>query len=307
MKQSYRKLPFTLTLILLLVCISTDAQTGNTDIKNGPSSGYIEFMPGNMPLIISIPHGGYLIPEEIPDRPCINCAKNQDIYTLEIGLGIRTAIYKQTGFYPFIVINHLHRTRLDPNRNVEEAASGNELAEGAWKEFHWLIDSAIAEVEREFGKGLYIDLHGHRHDIKRIELGYLLSGEELQLEDELLNHETFAGYSSIRNLAKDNLKGLSFTDLLRGDFSLGSIMEELGYSAVPSATTPFPRSNEPFFSGGYNTMVHGSSGGGKVDGIQIELDLELRSDLNKRADLENDLAEALVEFLKIHYFNDIVR
>lgn len=302
-----RALPYTLALILFLGSIPLGAQSGKSSSKYDAATGYIEFIHGNMPLIISIPHGGYMMPEEIPERPCTNCAKNQDIYTLEIGLGIRSAIYKQTGFYPYLIINHLHRTRLDPNRNVEEAASGNELAEGAWKEFHRLIDSAVAVVEREFGKGLYIDLHGHRHEIRRIELGYLLGGEELQLEDELLNHETFAGYSSISNLAKENLNDLSFTDLLRGKLSLGSILEDLGYPAVPSAATPFPKSKEPFFSGGYNTMLHGSSGGGKIDGIQIELDIELRSDMDRRADLENDLAEAIVRYLKTHYFIEIIR
>ena len=29
---------------------------------------YIEYHPGNIPIILSVPHGGWLIPDEIPDR-----------------------------------------------------------------------------------------------------------------------------------------------------------------------------------------------------------------------------------------------
>jgi hypothetical protein len=195
---------------------------------------YIEYLPGDMPLIISIPHGGYLMPDEIPERPCTNCAKNQDVYTLEIGLDLRQKIYDITGHYPYVIINHLHRTRLDPNRNIEEAASGHPLAEIAWAEFHKLIDSASGEVERSFEKGLYIDLHGHRHSIKRTELGYLLSSDELQLEDDFLNFETFTEYSSVRSLAEGMKDSISFAQLIRGPESLGSLMDKKGYQTVPS-------------------------------------------------------------------------
>ena len=263
---------------------------------------YIEVLPGNMPLVISIPHGGYLLPDEIPERPCTDCAKHSDIFTIEIGLAIRKAIFKKTGFYPYVIINNLHRTRLDPNRNVSEAADGNKNAEIAWTAFQSSIDSANSQVKKRFGKGLYIDLHGHRHDIKRTELGYLLSSEELQMEDELLNSEAFIEYSSIRHLITTNEFKRSYADLVRGKFSLGSLLESKGYPCVPSPAHPFPKSDEPYFSGGYNTTRHGSSTGGSMDGIQIELDEMLRSDPKKRDQLAVDLASVLVDYLKIYYF-----
>jgi hypothetical protein len=273
-----------------------------SEITVNDNHQYVEYLPGDMPLILSIPHGGYLIPEEIPERPCINCAKNQDIYTLEIGLDLRQMIYKITGHYPYVIINHLHRTRLDPNRNIEEAASGHPLAEIAWAEFHKLIDSASNEVERRFGKGLYIDLHGHRHAIKRTELGYLLSSDELQLEDDFLNFDTFTEFSSIRSLAEGMKDSVSFTQLIRGPKSLGSLLEERGYPTVPSEKIHSPEPDEPYFSGGFNTMQHGSSSGGRIDGIQIELDIDLRSDEKIRNRFASDLAEILIQFLDIYYF-----
>ena len=34
---------------------------------------------------------------------------------------------------PFLVINHLHRKKLDANREVNEAAQGNQIAINAWQ------------------------------------------------------------------------------------------------------------------------------------------------------------------------------
>jgi len=293
------------SLLLLLFTTSVLAlELPDAGLQEEDPGSYITFLPGNMPLIISIPHGGYLMPDEIPERPCVNCAKNQDIFTIEIGLGIRDAIHRMTGHYPYVIINNLHRTRLDPNRNIEEAADGNKEAGKAWHRFQGYIDSASALVTAEFEKGLFIDLHGHRHKIRRTELGYLLSAEELQFDDEMLDLGTFTEYSSIRNLAGSNPGAFSFSELVRGPLSLGSMLCDLGYTAVPSSDIPSPAPGEPFFSGGYNTTHHGSSTGGTIDGIQIELDLDLRSDLSRRDKLIEDLSKVLLDFLRTHYFPD---
>ena len=295
---------FTIPVLFLIMSPFIFAQDSIPGIILKGTNDYVEFFSGNMPLVISIPHGGYMLPDEIPERPCVDCAKHQDTFTIEIGLALREALFKKTGFYPFVIINNLHRTRLDPNRNITEAAEGNKFAEIAWNQFQNFIDSATADVQRKFGKGLYIDLHGHRHVIKRIELGYLLSSEELQLDDDLLNSGLFEEYSSIRNLIKDNINSLSYSELVRGKYSLGNILENEGYQCVPSPEHPFPKPLEPYFSGGYNTTRHGSASKGTIDGIQIELDEAIRSDAMRREKFANDLAFALVKYLKINYFPD---
>ncbi len=304
-KSSHKNtINYVLLLFISASVLSLAAQEIPTACAPGGTNDYITYLPGNMPLVISIPHGGYMMPDDVPERPCVNCAKNQDIYTLEIGLGIRNEIYQTTGHYPFVIINNLHRTRLDPNRNIAEAAAGDKNAELAWHQFQEYIDSAAAEVQNRYGKGLYIDLHGHRHDIKRTELGYLISNDELQLDDELLDFDSFVDYSSIRSLVKNNLNGESISQLVRGRNSFGGLLEEMGYPAVPSPGIPFPGPGEPFFSGGYNVTRHGSSQGGTIDGIQIELDEYLRRDMSKRDKLVSDLAFIIIKFLRIHYFQD---
>jgi hypothetical protein len=295
---------YSLPAFLLIIYSVAYPQDSLQKVSLKGSGGYIEYFPGNMPLIISIPHDGSLLPDEIPERPCTNCAKNRDIYTIESGLGIRRYIFQHTGVNPYVVINNLHRTRLDPNRSLTEAAEGNKQAGIAWNEFQSFIDSAAAEVKRKFGKGLYIDLHGHRHEIKRIELGYLLSSEELQLDNELINSGAFDEFSSIRNLIGKNNRSYTYSELIRGSNSLGGLLEKKGYSAVPGPLHPAPLPGEAYFSGGYNITRHGSSSGGTIDGIQIEIDEDLRSDPGKREKLIADLASVLLEFLNINYLSE---
>lgn len=270
------------------------------------TNNYIEFIEGNMPLVISIPHDGDLRPDNIPDRNCEMCAGRRDVFTMEIGLRVREHIYEKTGYYPYLVISHLHRRKLDPNRGIEIAAVGDPIAEKAWNEFHSFIDSAIFEVENKFGKGLYIDLHGHNHKVKRVELGYLVAGEELRFDDEFLNDEAFYEYSSLRHLINNNLNSLSYVELLRGKLSFGTMLENRGYKCVPSSQTPYPKADEPLFSGGYNTKRHSSVSGNNMDGIQIEIDLELRSDPERRPVFSKTLSEVIVEYIQTHIFKDIV-
>lgn len=299
MKKQY--LP---VLILFISLIGNQAMSQAPYHAFFGTKDYVEYVEGNMPLVISIPHDGELKPEDISDRTCIGCSKNQDIYTIEIGKTLREHIFKLTGLYPYLIISHLHRSKLDPNRNIEEAAGDDQQAGTAWTEFHHFIDSAIFDVEQKYGKGLYIDLHGHRHKINRVELGYLLTGEELRLPDDFLNDESFYQYSSIRNLINNN-KSHSYTEFLRGSESFGTMLANRGYAVVPSSDIPFPKEDEPIFSGGYNTEKHSSASGGTVDGIQVEIGLELRMDPVGRIAFAKALSEVVLKYLKTYYFESI--
>ncbi|MEN8122305.1 MAG: hypothetical protein ABFS35_18310 [Bacteroidota bacterium] len=299
------------TNILYIVAIMAffcPYQIAGQNFKPGESyrekNSYVEYMHGDLPLVISVPHGGWDKPKNIPERKG-RFAKNQDIYTIEIAYKIYKNIYKLTGHYPNIVINHLHRTRLDANRNIKEAANGNKKAGEVWKAYHARIDSIEKVMEQKFGKGLFIDLHGHRHKIERIELGYLLSADELRLEEDMLNSDLLNEYCSIRNLLESEKDSLSFTDLIRGEYSLGTILHNRGQACVPNMHTKSPKVDEPYFRGGYNTTRHGSSSVGTIDGIQIEIDLQTRSDKKRQTKVAEDISYALIKFISTHYFPNL--
>ncbi len=262
------------------------------------TNGYVEYVPGSMPLIITIPHGGTLEPGELPDR-ISGTLSRYDTNTLELGRAIAAALFRQTGRSPYLVITHVHRKKLDTNREVFEAAQGDSLASLAWEEFHAFIREAKAEVVRHFGSGLLADLHGHRHTRPWVELGYVLSAAQASLPDDSLNTPDVVAASSIASLAR--MPGNSMAGLLRGPMSLGALLEEEGYEAVPSPRNPFPRQDH-YFAGGYNTEQHGSHDAGPIVAIQVETPWRTVRDTEIHRQKFADAASiALVRFLDIHF------
>jgi len=238
---------------------------------------YVEYLPGDLPLIFSAPHGGALEPAGIPERvEGAGCGPEvttvRDLNTQELARTIRDAFFARTGRYPHVIINRLHRNRLDANRAIGEAACGNAEAELAWNEYQQFVETAKAAVVAQHGRGWFTDVHGHGHTIQRLELGYELSGTTLRRPDAQLDGTaTYEQSSSIRSFSEDS--PLSFSALLRGPTALGTLFAEAGYPSVPSAQDPAPNVGESYFSGGYNTDRHACSRGGSICGVQIEANL----------------------------------
>jgi hypothetical protein len=254
-------------------------------------SQYVEYFPGEIPVVLSAGHGGDLLPAEIPDRTYGTTV--QDANTMDLALRVRQTIKDQTGYWPHLVVSHLRRIKLDPNREIVEAAQGNLAAERAWWEYHTFIKRARQIIEADFGEGYYIDLHGHGHPIQRLELGYMLSSAQLASSDEVLRG--LAGNSSLKALAQK--PGVDFVELIRGPTSLGSLMEGEGFPSVPSKEDPHP-GGDPYFTGGYSTLVHGSRDGGTVSGVQIECNF---AGVRDTAQNRQRFAEALATALQAHF------
>lgn len=269
-------------------------------------SGHIEYRCGDLPLVISVPHGGALVPSDIPDRTCNDPVFAVDANTVELGYAIDSVYASQEGCRPHVVICHLARRKLDANRDLEDGACGDPQAAQAWSDFHAFIESAKEQVLAISGKGFYLDLHGHGHTVQRLELGYLLYEDELALDDATLNTSTYIDYSSIRALALANELGLSHAALLRGPQALGTRLADMGYPSVPSQQDPFPLAGQPYFSGGYNTVRHTSYQGGSIDGVQVECNFGgVRDNALNRARFADSLRVAMNVFLGDHYFGQV--
>jgi len=275
------------------------AQNYEAGFSYKDSTGFIEYLAGNIPVIISAPHGGYALPDSIPD--CPNCSSTRDAYTQEIAREIYTKFYSEIGCYPHVIINLLHRQKLDMNRNIADATGGIPLLQSAWDAYHYFIDISKLKADDNLDKGLFLDLHGHGHDIQRIELGYLLSKSELQMTDSEIDAIEFINESSIKALTNDNLQKLSHAELLRGEFAFGTLMDNSGFPSVPSQSDPFPEMDEPYFSGGYNTEKHGSRGSGTIDAIQLEFNQSIRFDEGVRDILTDSLVSVVIDFIDLHY------
>ena len=291
-RLAYKFLIFLPTLFIT-VTLSTAQPYLPGEVYNGRND-YVTYYAGELSLIFSAPHGGYLTPGEIPDRTYGTTVT--DSKTIETVLAIRDAVFNFTGKYPHVIISKLKRTKLDPNREIVEAAQGNLWAEQAWNEYHGFIDTAKDTVTAHFGKGFYADIHGHGHSIKRLELGYLLTSSDLMLSDDQLNSKYYIDKSSLKALAADT--PVNFPQLIRGPKSLGTLLEEREIPAVPGSAQPDPGNGNPYFSGGYSTYRHGSRDSGTISGVQIECHY---TGIRDNSENRDNFAEKLTESIDIYF------
>lgn len=73
----------------------------------------VEYVPGDLPVIIVAPHGGYKQPKEFPlhgDHP------RNDRNSQEYARGLAKSLHKLTGRFPHLIVNHIHTSRFNPAR-----------------------------------------------------------------------------------------------------------------------------------------------------------------------------------------------
>ena len=233
-------------------------------------SDMIKVSSGDIPLVISAPHGGSLTPNEIPNRSCSGITTVRDRNTTELADEIRYQMKQDFGVEPYMVSALIHRKKIDLNRDVDLATCGHTVGKAVWQEYHRKIEEAIQSAIEEYGGAIFIDLHGHGHEIQRLELGYLLNNEELRASYEGMGStEDLVEESSLKNLI-NLIPDIDFQDVLTGEKAFGTIMENEGIPSVPSLQDPFPYPEEAYFNGGYNTRRYSSDDYPEVFGWQIE-------------------------------------
>ena len=238
---------------------------------------FVEYVIGNAPIVISAGHGGSLQPGWLPDRTYGTFAK--DTRTIELAREFAAHLEQRFALRPHLILCHLHRDKIDVNRDVVEGAQGNPQTIAAYQAFHQAIVDARTSAQNQWGFGFYFDLHGHGHPEGWIELGYDLTATQLALPDSTLANPAYVAQSTIRSAG--SLPSIWFPGVLRGPTSLGGHLQSGGYDSVPSPVNPHPNGGN-YFDGGFNVANYGSKLGGTVDGVQIETPWSVRSSLAVR-------------------------
>lgn len=290
--------------MLLLTIFSSNWSNAQPYTVGNTYNGYnnsVQYVYGNLPIIITAPHGG-LQTGGLPDRSCSNIVTTTDANTDQLALAVQSKLTALFGKVPHLVVCNLKRTKIDVNRPLDEGTCNNATAGLSWNDYHNFISAARNTVVQQYGKGLLIDIHGHGHTIQRAELGYNLSATQLGNTDAYLNGSTPLSGSTIRSLVGNNLTGQTHANLIRGPFSFGTYLQASGYPAVPSASIPNP-GTDPYFSGGYTVETWGSKDGGTVDAIQIESNYTgIRDNTTNINNYATALANSIKAYLEKHYF-----
>lgn len=271
--------------------------TPNTTVY--ASNKHARFIVGdlNSPIILASPHDGTIKPSSMPLRDHKDAVTVRDTELTDVTLKISDALFAKTGIRPHVVINDVARERMEPNRSLAEAYHKSEAANSLWREYHAFLAGARKMVTDNVGKGLFLDMHGHGHDIKRVEVGYTVSIDNLNATDAVLNG--VSATSSIYHIAQNS--SYLFSQLIRGDKAFGTLLENEGVLAVPSKQDPRPF-KDPYFNGGYCTATYGSRNGGTVSAIQLETPgTGFRNSSSQRTASAAKVADAIIKYMKEHY------
>lgn len=238
---------------LLIIAFNVTAQSFKEGNVYYDKNKWVEFVPGNMPLVISVPHGGLINLLDIPDRTCPDAVTVIDSHTQDLARAIDSVFRRDYRFHPSIVYCNLRRLKVDMNREIELGTCGNDEMRIPWMQWHDWVDTALAMAVKQYGQSVYIDLHAQGHPEQRLELGYLLTPKELEELSKGDNDTLYTSKASIKNLIAAHNGKLTLKEMLTGSNAFGTWMVESGFPSTPSKQDPFAYSYQKYFNGGYNT------------------------------------------------------
>ncbi|PJZ68554.1 hypothetical protein CH373_17335 [Leptospira perolatii] len=265
-------------------------------------NGWVEIQIGELPIILTSPHGGTLTPTEMGNRT-IGTLGN-DSHTIELTFAIREEIVKRFGKEPTLVINHVDRSKVDMNRARNETVDDetSDVFQAnlvAYNEFHLFAKAAKDHLTQKFAKGLLVDVHGHGQSENVVQLGFNLTESEIESDPNTWAATNLHRSTNIEHLIESGR--MTLQEALIGDHSLGTLLTEKGFSAFPSrqmrdfASAP----DNHYFTGGYISDTYGSRHEGALDAFQMETPgPNIRNEENLRIEYAKKFVESLQTFLE---------
>src|SRR5690349_6639876 len=90
-------------------------------------------------------------------------------------------LWSRTSFQMNLNLITCSRIKMDPNRNPSECCE-DALSLLSYDEYHEMIDANFRRAymaKNRYAQGLVIDIHSQRHAENWVELGYVISADEL--------------------------------------------------------------------------------------------------------------------------------
>ncbi len=209
---------------------------------------------GDMPIILTAPHGGLLLIPGIGERS--KGTKLCDMYTLDLIHAISEAITDKTGKKPYIVVALFHRKYIDANRSATQAYE-DDNAKPMYDYYHNQITGYIKEIKARFPRQnpLLIDIHGQSTHNEIIFVGTQNKKTVKKLLDTE-GQQAFTGTESV----------------------LGQLSAQ-GYRIFPPVKE---RTQQEYssYNGGFTVYTYGSNQPDGVDAIQLEFGRDFRTPEN---------------------------
>ncbi len=240
--------------------------------KSGPEKLVIH-QSGMVPIILTAPHGGGTPIPDVANRVGGSEIKQfvtvRDTGTDLLAEKLAKVLEKKYG-KPYLVVAKFERKQADANRPAKDAYE-SEKAKPYYDYFHKFVAEAANEVQKDWGRGLHIDIHGQAADTEAIYRG--------TQNFKTVNH-------AVDRFGKTAINGPK---------SVLGVLAKKGYKVVPACDSSDDETKN--FGGGYIVQTYGSAKGGTIDSIQFEMGGKLRS-AAERERVAEDMAEAIVNYAK---------
>jgi N-formylglutamate amidohydrolase len=239
-----------------------------------PLSELVFTQHGELPIILSAPHGGTRPIPDVPERKGDGLEKGgagffagRDAGTEELAYAVSDAIEKQYGKQPYMVVSQSHRKYLDPNR-PPDIAYEDEEAMPVYNYYHESMANYCQEASNKFHAVLLLDLHGQGSKADTVFRG-TRNGSTVKHLRRTFGEEAFTG-----------------------EKSLFAMLARQGWTVHP---LPQTGKEQAGYTGGHIVGTYGSSNGSVVDAYQLEFGAEYRLK-SKRTKTAEELANAIVDY-----------
>ncbi|MEY3226267.1 MAG: hypothetical protein RLZZ536_886 [Planctomycetota bacterium] len=245
--------------LALLCCLPPDCIFANDDL--------LIIRDGDLPILITAPHGGRLELQDVPVRTGDGLKKGpsgffagRDTGTEELAVRVVELLDQQLPGSPSCVISRVHRKYVDFNRPPEIAVEHSKARE-VYDSFHHAARSSVNRIRMTHSRGLLVDIHGQ-------------------------GSSAATAYRGTSNGVTVEQLRRSFGEAAHtGEHSLMGLLAGKGWKVHPDPGTGREQAG---FTGGFIVRTYGSSRADGIDAIQLELGIDYR-----RAEAREKSAEVL--------------
>lgn len=233
----------------------------------------IAIRTGDIPIILSAPHGGLALIPDVPPRKGKGVAQFEvvrDDNTSELTELIDKELQNRLRAKPYVVMARFDRKYLDVNR-PEESALESDKAKPYYRAYHQALADFTSETQKKWKRGLLLDIHGQKEFPSALVRG-TNNGQTTQLLVQRYGPTALAGPKSIFGV-------------FAGD----------GFNVLPAGDSK-EKENEKFV-GGHIVRTYGSHQGSGIDAIQLEFGSEFREKA-RLAKTASVIAEAIHIFCR---------
>ncbi len=258
-----------------LVFVSTLFQIVSGTFAQDRSELFVSQL-GDLPVVISAPHGGNLEIPGVPPRKGEGLEAGpaefrvvRDGGTEELALEVARQLAERMKGRPSFIISRVHRRYVDFNRPPEIAVE-HAQARVVYDQYHTAVADAVRTIREKHGSGLLIDIHGQG--------------------------------SSAETVYRGTSNGLTVTGLRKelgeefhaGENSLLALLKKQNWKVHPD---PFDGKEQSGFTGGHIVRTYGSHRRDGIDSIQLELGGNYRKTA-VRERIAREMADAIAESIE---------